>query len=208
MLALTHGGPKGMTGVSMPAIRSTFSFVGQMATHWRETGALVPSGKRLARAMADCIGTIADHDIIVELGPGTGVFTQELLKTFPRNQVLAVEFNHSFVTRLRTTMPRARIIEGCASRLPDLLEAEGIRPGTVAAVVSGLPLLSLDRALSEEVIRAIAAVVRPGGSYVQFTYSKRAWRRFDVPGFRAEPHRRVWLNVPPAVVLPFVRTAH
>ncbi len=190
----------------MPALRSTFTFVGQMAAHWRETGALVPSGKRLACAMADCLGPLAEHEIIVELGPGTGVFTQELLKTFPRNRVLAVEFNPAFATRLRTTMPRARIIEGCASQLPELLESEGIRRGTVAAVVSGLPLLSLDRALSEEIIRAIATVVRPGGSYVQFTYSKRAWQRFDVPGFRAQPHRRIWLNVPPAVVLPFVRT--
>lgn len=190
---------------SMATLHPTIAFVGQMASHWRETGALVPSGKRLARTMAGCIGTIADHEAIVELGPGTGVFTQELLKSFPRNQVLAVEYNHAFVNRLRISMPRARIIEGCASRLPELLAAEGIAPGSVAAVISGLPLLSLDRALSEEVIRAIATVVRPGGCYVQFTYSKRAWRRIDVPGFRAEPHRRVWLNVPPAVVMPFIR---
>ncbi len=191
----------------MAILHPTIAFVGQVASHWRETGALIPSGKRLARTMASCVHPLADHEIIVELGPGTGVFTHELLKSFPRNQVLAIEYNHAFVNRLRTTMPKARIIEGCASQLPSLLAAEGIAPGTVAAVVSGLPLLSLDRALSEAVIRAIATVVRPGGSYVQFTYSKRAWQRFAVPGFRAEPHRRVWLNVPPAVVMPFVRNA-
>ena len=189
----------------MAVLHPTITFVGQMASHWRETGALVPSGKRLARTMAGAIGHVATDDVIVELGPGTGVFTQELLKNFPLNRVLAVEFNHAFVTRLQKTMPAATVIEGCASRLPELLAAQGIPPGKVSAVVSGLPLLSLDRKLSEAVIRAIATVLRPGGRYVQFTYSQRAWRKFAVPGFRAEPHHRVWLNVPPAVVMPFVR---
>jgi len=40
---------------------------------------------------------------------------------------------------------------------------------------------------------------------VQFTYSKRAWRRSVPAGFRLEKTRRVWLNVPPAFVLPFTR---
>ena len=189
----------------MSALHPTIAFVGQMATHWRETGALVPSGKRLARAMAACIGHVGPRDVIVELGPGTGVFTQELLKNFPLNRIVAVEFNHSFVTRLKATMPGATSLEGCASRLPELLAAENIQPHQVAAVISGLPLLSLERSLSAAVIKAIADAVRPGGTYVQFTYSKRAWKRLAVPGFRAEPHRRVWLNVPPAVVMPFVR---
>jgi phosphatidylethanolamine/phosphatidyl-N-methylethanolamine N-methyltransferase len=189
----------------MAVLHPTITFVGQMASHWRETGALVPSGKRLARTMAGAIGHVGPDDVIVELGPGTGVFTQELLKNFPLNRVVAVEFNHAFVTRLQTTMPAATVIEGCASRLPELLAGTGVPVGKVAAVISGLPLLSLDRKLSESVIRAIATVLRPGGRYVQFTYSRRAWRKFDVPGFRPEPHHRVWLNVPPAVVMPFVR---
>lgn len=176
-----------------------------MATHWRETGSLVPSGKRLARAMASCVGNVASDDVIVELGPGTGVFTHELLRTFPMNRVLAVEFNHAFVERLQKSIPKALIVEGCASQLPALLDEQGIKHNRVAAVISGLPLLSLDRALSDKVIRSIGAILRPGATYVQFTYSKRAWRKFDVPGFRPQPHRRIWLNVPPAVVMPFIR---
>ncbi len=191
----------------MPALHPTIAFVGQMATHWRETGALVPSGKRLAKTMASCLGHVAADDLIVELGPGTGVFTRELIRSYPRNRVVAVEFNRAFAERLTRSMPDATVIHGCASQLPELLAMRGIERGRVAAVVSGLPLLSLERALSDSVIRAIAAILRPGGSYVQFTYSKRAWRRFAVPGFRAEPHRRVWLNVPPAVVMPFIRSA-
>lgn len=189
----------------MPSVHPTIAFVRQMATHWRETGSLVPSGKRLARAMASCVGPVSADDVIVELGPGTGVFTHELLRTFPLNRVLAVEFNHAFVERLKQNIPKALIVEGCASQLPELLDLHGIAHRRVAAVISGLPLLSLDRALSEQVIRSIGAILRPGATYVQFTYSKRAWGRFDVPGFRPQPHRRIWLNMPPAVVMPFVR---
>jgi hypothetical protein len=40
---------------------------------------------------------------------------------------------------------------------------------------------------------------------VQFTYSARAWKA-AVPGFDRQPDKRVWLNLPPAVVLTFVRS--
>jgi Ribosomal RNA adenine dimethylase len=115
----------------MASLHPTIAFVGQMATHWRETGALVPSGKQLARTMAGCIGHVGADEVIVELGPGTGVFTRELLKSFPSNRVIAIEFNHAFVGRLRQAMPAATIIEGCASRLPELLAPHQIEPGTV-----------------------------------------------------------------------------
>jgi phospholipid N-methyltransferase len=54
----------------------------------------------------------------------------------------------------------------------------------------------------------VSGVLRPGRRYVQFTYSARAWQRFAVPGFRPLPARRVWRNLPPAVVLPFERDHH
>ena len=74
-----------------------------------------------------------------------------------------------------------------------------------AAVVSGLPLLVLPEELSAAVLRAVAEILPAGRPFVQFTYSKRRWERFSPRGFQAHPSRRVWLNVPPAVILPFTR---
>lgn len=186
-------------------MRATFAFFGQIATHWRETGAIAPSGPMLAKAMAKAVGTIAADQVIIELGPGSGVFTRELAKRFPNNRIFAIEFNPVFVRNLKRELPNVTIVEGCASQLPRYLEDAGIDPGQVGAVISGLPLLIFPPALVTDILHSIAEVLPAGRPYVQFTYSKKRWERFNPRGFLAHPCKRVWLNVPPAVVLPFTR---
>lgn len=186
-------------------MKETLLFLGQIARRWRTTGAVAPSGKALAQAMAQAVGPIGEGQVILELGPGTGVFTRELLRRYPRNRVVAVEVNDAFASRLTEVFPAVTVVRGCASQLEYHLAELNIAPENVAAVVSGLPLLSLPDDLPQRILGSVAAVLRPGRRYVQFTYSERAWRRFDAAGFQRHPHRRVWLNVPPAFVLPFVR---
>jgi phospholipid N-methyltransferase len=188
-------------------MRGTLTFFGQMAAKWRETGAIAPSGPMLAKSMAKAVGQLAPGQVIIELGPGTGAFTKELVKQYPDNPVVAIEFNPVFVRRLRETLPETTIIEGCASRLPAHLAALGLDGDQVGAVVSGLPLLVLPKDLSRAIFSAIAQVLPAGQPYIQFTYSERAWRRFEPHGFRPSKPKKVWLNFPPAVVLPFTRAA-
>jgi phosphatidylethanolamine/phosphatidyl-N-methylethanolamine N-methyltransferase len=186
-------------------VRETFAFLGQAVTRFRSTGAVVPSSRRLARAMANEVGALPPEAVIVELGPGTGVFTRELVHRFPDHRIVAVEFNHQFAAALRASLPRVAVVEGCASQLPDHLRRLGIDPAKVHAVVSGLPLLSLPRDLGDRIMGAIRDTLPPGGRYVQFTYAKAPWRTRQPPGFAQAKARRVWVNLPPAVVLPFER---
>lgn len=186
-------------------MRETLLFVGQIFRRWRTTGAIAPSGRRLARAMVDAVGPVPDGSVIIELGPGTGVFTRELVKRFPQAKVVAVEINEVFAARLALAAPGATVVTGCAASLDAHLAALNLSPNDVVAVVSGLPLLSLPGDLPRQVLGAVAGVLGPGRRYIQFTYSERAWRRFDVSQFRRHPRRRVWWNIPPAVVLPFTR---
>ena len=70
----------------------------------RLTGAVAPSGRTLARAMATAIGS-PPNGLIVELGPGTGPVTQSLIETgvAPRRLVL-VEYDPGFCQLLRTAI--------------------------------------------------------------------------------------------------------
>lgn len=183
----------------------TLTFVRQAARRWRETGAVMPSTRRLARKMSQAVGSLETGQVIVELGPGTGVCTRELLGMFPHHPLVAVEMNPDFARDLRTTFPGVRVVEGCASQLADLLEGAGISPDHVGAVVSGLPLLSLPPSVSQSIIAAVLEVLRPGRPFVQFTYSTRAFRRLDLQGLEPQPGHRVWMNLPPATVMPFTR---
>ena len=186
-------------------MKETLLFAKQIVRRFRTTGAVAPSGKALAKAMAQSVGEVAKGQTILELGPGTGVFTRELLRCFPQARIVAVEINDDFAKRISKTLPSVSVVQGCASQLDEHLRHLKIKPESVAAVVSGLPLLSLPKELGRSILASITSVLRPGRKYVQFTYSERAWRQFDVPGFHREPRRRVWMNVPPAFVLTFVR---
>lgn len=180
-------------------------FLSQLV-RFRQLGALFPSGPHLARAMVAEIPALAPGEVLVELGPGTGVFTRELVQRFPDRRIVAVEFNPTFARRLRERMPEVTVVEGCASQLESHLLELGISPQRIGAVVSGLPLLSLERELVDGIFAGIAAALPIGRRYIQFTYNKRAWRDRPPPGFRLDRTRRVWLNLPPAEVLPFTRT--
>ena len=79
-------------------------------------------------------------------------------------------------------------------------------PDNVGAVVSGVPLLALPGDLPKQILASVSNVLRPGRPFIQFTYSERRWRRFDIDGFERLPSKRVWLNVPPAFILHFVRS--
>lgn len=187
-------------------MRAVLHFLGQAATNFRQTGAIAPSSPRLAAALADAVGDLPAGSAIIELGPGSGCVTEALRVRHPDCAVLAVENNPSFARRLSDRLPAVNVVNGCASALPEHLRAVGIDRHDVAAVVSGLPLLSLPDELVARILDSVRAVLPAGRRFVQFTYSARAFRRLDQGGFRAEAPRRVWLNVPPAVVLPFTRT--
>lgn len=186
-------------------MKKTLTFLGLTARRWRTMGAIIPSGGPLSRAIARKVGDLADGRLIIELGPGTGVVTRALAERFPRNPILAVEINEPFIDPLRKEFPTATVVQGCASQLEAHLAQIGKTPDDVGVVVSGLPLLSLPGDLPKRILASVASVLRPGRPYIQFTYSERAWRRFDVVGFERFPSKRVWWNVPPAFVLHFVR---
>ena len=58
-------------------------FLMQYILHPRTTGAIFPSSKKLACKMIESID-FNNCECIVEFGPGTGAFTEELLKR-PKN---------------------------------------------------------------------------------------------------------------------------
>lgn len=70
-------------------------------------GAVAPSGAALARAMT--AGMSATDGPVIELGPGTGVFTQALLnRGIPAGQIAAIEAieaSERFAAALATSTP-------------------------------------------------------------------------------------------------------
>jgi phosphatidylethanolamine/phosphatidyl-N-methylethanolamine N-methyltransferase len=174
----------------------------------RLTGAIAPSGRALARAMADAIGP-APHGLIVELGPGTGPVTRSLIErgVEPERLVL-VEYDAGFSAMLRGRFPKARIVQGDAYDLPSALAELAGKP--IAAFVSSLPLLNQPPHRREKLIGDAFALMGPAGLFVQFTYGLVSPIPREVSANRYAAHRSrpILLNLPPARVWTYRLEGH
>ena len=161
-------------------------------------GAVTPSGKMLARAMARAVDPAVPGPII-ELGPGTGAVTKALVEHgIEPSRLVLVEFNPSFCRLLRTRYPGATVIQGDAYRIQHLLG--GLLKEPAAAVVSGLPLQTKPFKRRIALIDEAFGLMAPGAPFVQFTYAMVTpipKKHADVVG---EPSELVWQNLPPARV--------
>ena len=170
-----------------------------------KVGAIAPSGRALARMMTRSVGPGTGH--VVELGPGTGVFTQSLLSRGVREQDLTlIEFNEDFALRLRRRFPKARVICTSAANIGGV---EFKRGASVGAVLSGLPLLSMPASTVSAILRGSFDHLRRDGDFFQFTYACRNPvddQTLDRLGLQASLVGSTWVNLPPASVYGFRRS--
>src|SRR5437016_6700612 len=162
------------------------------------TGAVMPSGKPLARAMAKCVDANVEGPII-ELGPGTGAVTAALVEQgIEPSRMVLVEFNPTFCRLLRTRYPEATVVQGDAYGLKRLLGTLLRQPA--AAVVSGLPLFTKPLKFRLRLLSDAFALLAPDAPFVQFTYAVVPPIPRTYSGARAQASERIWLNFPPARV--------
>jgi phosphatidylethanolamine/phosphatidyl-N-methylethanolamine N-methyltransferase len=161
-------------------------------------GAVMPSGRLLARTMAQYVDIDSD-DPVIELGPGTGAITSALLhRGVDQKRLVLVEYNSGFCALLRDRYPQARVVHGDAYTLRDTLwNVLGTR---ASAIVSGLPLVTKPMAIRLKLIRDAFAALAPGAPFVQFTYSVAPPIPKSLPGVSTEASERIWMNLPPARV--------
>lgn len=165
----------------------------------RRIAAIAPSSPSLAAAMTASIASSCAP--VIELGPGTGVFTEALLERgVPEHRLALIELGDEFLDTLRTRYPRATLVCHDASRLGSLQLFGGELAG---AVVSGLPLLSMPPARVRRVLQDAFLRLRPDGRFYQFTYGFRCPvppRLLERLGLKATRVAIALRNLPPAAV--------
>ena len=162
------------------------------------TGAVMPSSRVLARAMARYVDPRSQGPVI-ELGTGTGPVTEALVRHgVDPGRLILVEFNPDFCRLLRTRYPAATVVQGDAYRLRRLLETYVAEPA--AAVVSGLPLVTKPLRTRLRLISDAMTLLAAGAPFVQFTYAMLPPIPKELSGVRAESSELIWMNLPPARV--------
>src|SRR6201993_2696350 len=168
------------------------------------TGAVTPSGKILARAMARYVDPRSSGPV-VELGPGTGPVTDALVEAgVDPSRLVLVESNPAFCRILQKRYPDATLVQGDAYSLRRRLETLLTQPAS--AVVSGLPLVTKPIRERWRLVRDAFDLMVPGAPFVQFTYSVAAPLPKRLGGFSVEASERIWMNIPPARVWVYRKT--
>src|ERR1700760_2670773 len=103
-------------------------------------GAVMPSGKLLARTMAQYVD-VDSNAPVVELRPGTGAITNALIERgVDQKRLVLVEYNSGFCALLRGRYSHAKEVQGDAYPLRGSLSQ--VWSERASAVVSGLPLVT------------------------------------------------------------------
>jgi len=148
------------------------SFFKQYATKPRTVGAILPSSKYLARKMMAPVD-FAHARYIVEYGPGTGVFTEQLLANRQKGTTLIVfESNAEFYHLLKQKYPHEadfHLIHDSAENLEQHLTSLNIP--RIDYIVSGLPFASLPQQVSFEILRLTQKHLQQGGTFITFQYT-------------------------------------
>jgi phosphatidylethanolamine/phosphatidyl-N-methylethanolamine N-methyltransferase len=161
-------------------------------------GAVMPSGRVLARTMAQYVD-VDSSGPVVELGPGTGAITNALIEHgIDQKRLVLVEYNPGFCALLRDRYPHATVVQGDAYTLRDSLW--DVLKIPASAIVSGLPLVTKPMLTRLKLIRDAFLALAPGAPFVQFTYSVAPPIPKSLPGVSTEASERIWMNLPPARV--------
>lgn len=205
-----------------PRKRDSLAFIREFIRHPGRIGAIAPSGRALAAAMVRGIDFPHTRSIL-EFGPGTGVFTKAVLDAMPhdwldprqsgrpgqgRGRFIAIEFNPKMAAAVRRQFPEATVHHDDAANVEAICRREGIAPGTVDAIISGLAWTSIPEEPRKRILEATHRVLKPGGEFRTFTYQasmlvRSAWvfRRLLRETFSdVQVGRVVWANMPPAFV--------
>lgn len=139
--------------------------------------------------------------VIVEYGPGMGVFTRYLLSRMGvDSRLILIERNPGFVRMLAQRFPDPRVFLriDCASNVHHALEECGVR--SADAILSGIPFSFLPYETRMEIVKNTHAALREDGQFLAYQTFYQANNHLKEPLeslFRSVRVEYEMLNIPP-----------
>ena len=159
-------------------------------------GSIIPSSSFTIRKM---LGPV-DWDrckLFVEYGPGVGTFCRPVLDLLPRDGTLIViDTNKLYIDYLNRTIGDSRFVavHGSAEDVEDIIRAHGHEQADY--ILSGLPFSTLPDGLGPRIAEATHRVIRPGGAFLTYQFSKSA-QNLTAQHFDRVDSGFEWLNILP-----------
>lgn len=166
----------------------------------RNVASVTPSSpflvKRVCRKM-----DFSQPRVLVEFGPGTGVFTETFLERLtPDSRLILIELNGAFVETLQRRFgadPRVQVFHDSVTNVGHILREAEVPP--VDYFVSGIPFSFLNRQEKNRVLSQSRDALAPDGrflAYQHFDHLRGPLQRH----FATVRTDNELLNIPPIVI--------
>jgi phosphatidylethanolamine/phosphatidyl-N-methylethanolamine N-methyltransferase len=214
--------PKGVEHPASHFWKEWREFFGEFRRHFHTTGAILPSSRFLAQALAAPLKQTRQPGRVLEVGPGTGSVTKAIANHLgAEDRLEAVEINERFVLLLRERLQKDPAFASCRDRIQiihaglEKLPGEGLYD----FVVSGLPFNNFPVAQVREIFGTYRRLLKPGGilSFFEYTFvrelkspfvSRHERQRLSQVGRVVSQYvhnyqvrqQQILINVPPATV--------
>ena len=209
------------------------TFLRELPKSFSQIGAMLPSSPALGRAMVRPIREATRPLNILEVGPGTGPFTKQILKLMrPEDHFTICEINTRFLTLLKKNLARNEHFRRNKDRITFFhgpvqeLPGSPLFAGSYDIIVSSLPFSNFSPEMVDEILSLFQSMLAEDGSLSFIEYiavrrvtallsSRRSRARLvgvekviqgwiDRAGTDGKVRKRVsLLNVPPAVAIEF-----
>lgn len=163
----------------------------------RDVASITPSSNFLVKRVCRWID-FSKPNVVVEYGPGTGVFSTHILERLsPDSKLIMIESNEAFVDKLNEFAepdPRARVYHDRAENVSDILHDTG--EDKADYILSGIPFSFLDDNVKHELLRQTYHALAADGKflvYQNYNHMEKPLRR-HFPRVKKEYEI---LNLPP-----------
>lgn len=182
----------------MPTLTGTLSYIKNFIQD-RDVAAIAPSSSFLVERVCKWID-FDEPAVIVEYGPGNGVFSEYILdRMTPDSTLILVESNPDFVEMLEEKTeddPRAVVVEGLAQNVGQILQEQGVDEADY--IVSGIPFSFLDDDEREELLNRTWDVLADDGKFLVY----QNYNHLEEPlreHFSSVTKEREFRNIPPTM---------
>jgi len=184
-------------------VMSAFAYLGSLLQD-RYVASVMPTSRFAVEKICSRID-LHGAQVVIEYGPGTGVFTRALLRRMtPESRLIAIERNEALFNVLRRACrdPRLRLYNDCAGNILDIVRR--CDAGQADCVLSGIPFSFLPVKARVELLRNTHRILKRGGQFIAYQTFYQPPGHLRAPLrvlFRVVHTGYVILSVPPLLLL-------
>lgn len=168
------------------------TFLRRFLTNPSQIGSITPSSHYLVHDMLS-MANWQNVKNVAELGAGTGVFTEKIVKKLRADAKLCVfELDGELRNKIEKSLHLH--VYNDARSLPEV-----VLPGSLDLVISSLPWTTLPQQMTIEILNGILFSLKPNGQFIAYQYSPQMLGCFRKL-FKSVKMSFVLANIPPAFI--------